>query len=131
MTLPGLHFRRREGGATVFRVTEDGPSGRVELTPIAQVALKANEIRPQGGRVATAAETEAMAAWLAAERAAAGARVAGDCAAALGRAAHWAQGQATEAEVAAEADALFLAMHDLRQALLRRLSAPAEDDAGT
>ena len=125
MTLPPLHFRRREGGATVFRVAET--DGRLDLTPLAQIAVRAAEVRPSGGRTPTDAEARAMDDWLAAERAASGARLAADCAAALGRTAHWVQGTAEPDEVRAVSDDLLLAMHDLRQAILRRLGEPPRD----
>lgn len=131
MSLPPLYFRRRDGGATVFRVADETASGRLEMTPIAQISLRAGEIRPQGGREATPDEAQAMADWLAAEQRTlegVGRDGAVDTLRRIGTTAHWVQTAASADDVRAVADELLLALHDLRQALLRRLSERPDGD---
>ena len=124
MSLPPLHFRMRDGAtALAFRVGDDTRARRLDLEPLAVIHVARGEIKPQGGRTPTEAETRAMEDWLAARRALEAARARDDIrqlSDRLGRAAHWAQTRATDAEIAEVADTLLLAMHDLRTVLVRR-----------
>ncbi len=119
MTLPAYHFRHRATGATVLRVTA---GARLDLEPIATVVRRTGAIKPRGERALSPEDTAAIAAWLA--RPATTESVADRALDAIGAAAHWAQGPATDTEVAAASDALLLALHDLRAVLVRRLAEP-------
>lgn len=129
MTLPDLYFRLRENGAAVFRVEAENRQGRLDLEPLAFANVRTGEIRVQGTRVLTDAEEGAITDWIAARQRELQAREAGEVALtieAINKTAHWAQTKASDAEIAAGASGLFLAMHDLRSVLVRR-QAEAED----
>ncbi len=120
---PPLYFRLRDNGATVFRIDASNRQRRLELEPIAQVSLRNGQIRPQGGREITPAERAAIAAFIEARRAELERRAQEEARRtieAMNQLAHWLQSRAEPAEVEAIADDLLLAMHDLRQVLLRR-----------
>ncbi len=120
--LPRLYFRPRENGAAVFRVETATRDGRLELRQIAVVNARSGEVKPQGGPLEPE-DAAAVEAWLVERRADLAARGLGDardCVERIGRVAHWAQSQASPAELEAMTDALMLAMHDLRGVLLRR-----------
>ena len=122
--LPPFYFRRRTGGAQVFRVTEDARSRRVEMEPLAVVKLDSGEIRAQGDRVLSESDSAAIRDWMAAE--ADGVDGPDDVArtvALIGRTAHWAQARADDDDLEAVAESLLLAMHDLRSVLVRRKAA--------
>lgn len=122
--LPPFYFRRRPGGAQVFRVTEDARSRRVEMEPLAVVRTGSGEIRAQGGRTLAEADIAAIRDWLAAEvDAVDGADDVLRTVALIGRTAHWAQARADDDELEAVSDSLLLAMHDLRAVLVRRKAA--------
>ncbi|SDY49610.1 hypothetical protein [Citreimonas salinaria] len=122
--LPPFYFRRRPGGAQVFRVTEDPRSRRVEMEPLAVVKTGSGEIRAQGGRVLSDADLDAIRDWMAAEADAVdGPDDVARTVALIGRTAHWAQARADDADLEAVSDALLLAMHDLRAVLVRRKAA--------
>lgn len=131
MTLPGLYFRIRENGALVFRVDAENRHGRLELEPLAFANVRNGEIRAQGGREITEAETGAITAWIA-ERARVLAEREGAQAARaveeINAAAHWAQTRASDAEIEAAAADLLMAMHDLRSVIVRRQSDIAARD---
>lgn len=121
--LPGYYFRARENGAAVFRVELESRSQRMELVEIAAVNLKNGTLRPQGERALTQADEAAIAAWVAARQAQLEARMLDDIDRAvdhLQQTAHWAQSKASAEEIARVAPALLLAMHDLRQVLIRK-----------
>lgn len=133
--LPEFFFRVRDGGAAVFRVDAENRQRRLEMEQIAVVNLGNGRIRPQGGRVLSAAETAAIEAWMAARREELAARRIDDIFRAvdhLNLTAHWAQTEASRDEIETVADALLLAMHDLRMVLVRRkaegLERPAAED---
>jgi len=121
--LPDLYFRIRDNGAAVFRLDPETRHGRIDLEQVAVVNVRTGEIRPQGDRKLSAAETAEIAAWLKA-RSEVLARREGDGIAgtieALNLTAHWAQTRATDDELDAVTDALLLAMHDLRSVLVRK-----------
>lgn len=121
--VPRLHFRMRESGAQVFRVTDDARTRRLELDPLAVVLPAKDEIRPQGDRTPTPTEEAAMRDWMAARRVLEAERRLDDVRRLvddLGRTAHWAQGRAADDALDAVTDDLLMAMHDLRTVLVRR-----------
>lgn len=121
--LPEFYFRLKENGATVFRVETENRMNRLELEPIATVNLRNAQVRPQGTRVLSAEENEAIADWLVARQALQQERDADDVLRAMDQISlltHWAQSRATDAELEQMTDAILLAMHDLRSVLVRK-----------
>ena len=135
--VPRLYFRLRENGAAVFRVETETRDRRLELRQIATVNLRSGEVKPQGGAPLAPEDAAEIEAWIAARRAtleARGLEEARSCQERLGLTAQWAQSRATPAELEAVTDDLLLAMHDLREVLLRRraelIVATRDDGAG-
>ncbi|GIX14838.1 MAG: hypothetical protein KatS3mg118_2797 [Paracoccaceae bacterium] len=130
--MTGLYFRVREGGALVFRPEEDPRSRRLTLRLIARVNVSRGVVRPVARAAMTAAESARIESWIAerraqlAERAAARARLVIE---EMNAVTEWLSGPARPEEVAALAEPLLLAMHDLRSALLRRQSGDAAPGA--
>lgn len=121
--LPEFYFRVRESGATVYRVDAGNRQRRLEMEPIAVANIRNDQIRAHGERRLTEAETAAIRAWMAARRAELAARDFDDARRAvdqLNALAHWAQSRASAEEIDRVAEALLLAMHDLRTVLVRR-----------
>jgi len=121
--LPEYYFRVREGGALVFRLDTANRQRRLEMQQIAVVHLGNGRIRAHGNRELTSTETRVIEDWLAARREELAARRIDDIYRAvdhLNLTAQWAQSEASAEEIAAVADALLLAMHDLRMVLVRR-----------
>lgn len=121
--LPDYFFRIRDNGATVFRVDTENRQRRIDMQPLAVVNVRSGEIRPQGERALTPADTAAIEAWLAARREVLAQRETDAIQRtleSLNAAAHWAQTRASDAELDGVTDALLMAMHDLRSVLVRR-----------
>jgi len=121
--LPEFYFRVRETGAFVFRVGTENRQRRIEMDQIAVVNLRNGQIKPHGGRVLDDAETAAIEAWIAERTAVLEARRLDDILRTvdhLNQTAHWANSDATDAQLADVTDRLLLAMHDLRAVLVRR-----------
>ncbi len=121
--LPDLYFRIRENGAAVFRVDTENRAGRIDLIEIAAVNIRNGNIKPHGDRALTDADLSAIRDWMAARAAELAARDVDDILRTvdhLNLTTHWAQGKASDADLEAVTDRLLLAMHDLRQVLVRR-----------
>ena len=120
----GLYFRIRENGAQVFRVDTTNQNRRIEMDPLAVVNTRNGDIRVQGDRVMTAEEEAEITAWCAARQAELSRRDGlGGVAETIERlnlTASWLQQRATEDEIAAAADDLLMAMHDLRTVIVRK-----------
>ena len=130
--LPDYYFRIRENGAAVFRIDDENRQRRIEMDQIATVNIRSGEIRPQGDRALTAADSQAIGEWLARRRAVLAARDIDDIHRTIDHlniTAHWAQARASDDQLDAVTDALLLAMHNLRSVLVRRkadrITAPA------
>lgn len=123
--LPDYYFRVRENGAVVFRVDTENRLRRIDMDQIAVINIRNGEVKPQGGRDLTPEDTRAIADWMAnraevlAEREIDDLRRAIDY---LNLTAHWVQTRATDAQLEEVTDSLLLAMHDLRNALVRKKS---------
>ncbi|MCH2248749.1 MAG: hypothetical protein MK042_03015 [Cognatishimia sp.] len=121
--LPEHYFRLRDNGATVFRMVDDARNGRLDMTQIATVNLRSGEYKAAGDKTLSEADQEAIKAWIAdrqeslpwrrLERAM---QVIED----INQTAHWVQTEASDKDLEGVTDALFLAMHDLRQVLVRK-----------
>ncbi|MBL4813801.1 MAG: hypothetical protein JKX69_15920 [Rhodobacteraceae bacterium] len=121
--LPEYYFRVRENGAAVFRVDTENRQRRIEMDQIAVVNVKNGDVKPQGKRVLTAADIEAITEWKQARIALLARRDMDDIHRAvdyLNLTTHWAQARATDEQLEDVTDALLLAMHDLRSMLVRK-----------
>lgn len=121
--LPDYYFRIRENGASVFRVDSNNRHRRIEMDQIAVVNIRQGEIKPQGGRELTEADTAAIEEWMADRQALLARRDIDDIHRAvdyLNTTTHWIQSKATDAELEEVTDRLLLAMHDLRTVLVRK-----------
>lgn len=121
--LPELYFRLRDNGATVFRMADDARNGRLNMTQIATVNLRSGEYKATGDKALSEADQEAIEAWIADRqeslpwrRLDRAMQVIED----INQTAHWAQTEASDKDLEGVTDALFLAMHDLRQVLVRK-----------
>lgn len=133
--LPEYHFRIRDNGAAVFRVTAEGRNGRLELDQIAVANIRNGEIRAHGQRELSDADRAAILDWMDERRQLLARREIDDILRTvdhLNLTAQWAQSRATPEELDQVTDALLLAMHDLRSVLVRRkgnrLARPEEPD---
>lgn len=130
--LPDYYFRARENGAAVFRLNPETRQRRLDLEQIAVANLRNGEIRAQGDHKLTEADMAAIREWMADRAGVLAARDVDDIMRTidhLSLTAHWAQTRATPDQLAAVTDRLLLAMHDLRQVLVRKKServGPAE-----
>lgn len=131
--LPEYYFRVRENGAAVFRVDPENRARRIDLIEIAAVNIKNGNIKPHGERVLIEADQAAIADWMAKRQAELAARDIDDILRTvdhLNLTAHWANSKASDTELEAVTDRLLLAMHDLRQVLIRRKADRLGSDQG-
>ncbi|MCG7623134.1 hypothetical protein [Epibacterium sp. Ofav1-8] len=122
-TLPDYYFRIRENGAQVFRVDAESRNRRIEMDQIAVVNLRKRDIKPHGDRVLSAEDRSAIEAWMQDRSALLATREVDDILRTvdhLNLTAQWAQSRASEAQLDQITDALLLAMHDLRNVLVRK-----------
>ncbi len=121
--LPDYYFRVRENGAAVFRVDTGNRQRRMEMDQIAVVNIRKGEIRPHGDRDLSEADRAAITDWMQARQDRLAWREIDDILRTvdhLNTTAHWAQSRATAAQLDEVTDALLLAMHDLRNVLVRK-----------
>jgi EAL domain-containing protein (putative c-di-GMP-specific phosphodiesterase class I) len=121
--LPEHYFRVRENGAAVFRVDTENRQRRIDLIEIASVNIRNGNIKPHGDTVLSEAEVLLIKAWISERVSVLAARDLDDIHRAidhLNLTTHWVQSKATETQLIAVTDALLLAMHDLRSALVRK-----------
>lgn len=123
--LPDYYFRVRENGAVVFRVDTENRLRRIDMDQIAVINIRNGEVKPHGGRTLSAEDARAIDDWMETRRAVLAERDIDDLRRAidyLNLTAHWAQTRATDAQLEEVTDALLLAMHDLRNVLVRKKS---------
>lgn len=121
--LPDYFFRVRENGAFVFRVDSENRQRRIEMDQIAAVNIRNGDIKPHGDRQLSDADLTAIREWMADRRLVLAEREMDDIHRAvdyLNMTAHWAQTRATDAQLEDVTDALLMAMHDLRNVLIRK-----------
>lgn len=123
--LPDLYFRIRENGASVFHMLDDARNGRVEMKQIATVNLRSGEVRVHGDIDLSPDHQAAINTWMEDRQESLPWRrldrvmqTVED----INLTAQWAQSDATDKDLEGVTDALFLAMHDLRQVLVRKAS---------
>lgn len=121
--LPEFYFRIRENGAVVFRVDTENRQRRIEMLEIATVNVRNGNVKPHGDHTLTEAELAAIRDWVAERSALLATREVDDILRAvdhLNLTTQWVQARASDAQLDAVTDSLLLAMHDLRNALVRR-----------
>ncbi len=121
--LPEYYFRVRDNGAFVFRVDIENRQRRIDMDQIAVVNLRKGEIKPHGERQLSKADIDVINDWMTERVALLAQRDIDDIHRAvdyLNTTAQWVQSRATDAQLEDVTDALLLAMHDLRSALVRK-----------
>lgn len=130
--LPEFYFRARENGAGVFRVEFSNRLQRLDLRQIANVNIRTGDIRPHAKHELTPEEMAAIEAWMAERAEVLAARQIDDILRTvdhLNLTTQWIANKASDAEIEAVSDALFLAMHDLRNMLVRKKAERLEREA--
>ena len=121
--LPDYYFRVRDNGAAVFRVDTENRNRRIEMDQIAVANIRNGEIKPQGDRVLTEPDLVAIQEWMQARVDLLAKRDLDDIHRAvdyMNTTTQWIQSKATDEQLDDITDALLLAMHDLRQVLVRK-----------
>lgn len=121
--LPDYYFRVRENGAFVYRVDTENRQRRIDMDQIAVVNIRKGEIKPHGDRALSEADLAAIRDWMEERQAILAHRDIDDILRAvdyLNTTAHWAQSRATDEQLEQVTDALLMAMHDLRNVLVRK-----------
>ena len=121
--LPDYYFRVRENGAAVFRVDSENRQRRIEMDQIAVVNIRNGEIKPQGDRVLSDDDMARIQAWMEERKQVLAQREMDDIHRALDHlnlTTQWVQSKATEDQLDVITDSLLMAMHDLRNALVRK-----------
>lgn len=121
--LPDYYFRVRENGAFAYRVDTANRERRIEMDQIAVINIKNGEIKPHGGRDLSQEDLEAIRSWMEERKSTLAARDIEDILRTvdhLNLTAHWAQSKAEDDALEQVTDELLLAMHDLRQVLVRK-----------
>lgn len=130
--LPELYFRLRDNGASVFRMENDARNGRIDMTQIATVNLRSGEFKSTGGKDLSEADRDTIQTWVADRMESQPWRRLDRVMQTIediNQTAHWAQSEASSEDLEGVTDALFLAMHDLRQVLVRKTAERlAKDD---
>jgi len=130
--VPEYFFRTRDGGASVFRVDGDNRHGRLDMDQIATINMRTGDVRPNGDRVLTAEDHEAINTWIADRKETLEWRQMDDILRTIDQmnaTAHWAQSKATDEQLDMVTDTLLMAMHDLRSVLVRKKAAALSKDA--
>ena len=121
--LPDYYFRVRENGAAVFRVDTENRQRRIEMDQIAVVNIRNGEIKPRGERVLSDDDLARIQAWMEGRKQILARREMDDIHRALDHlnlTTQWVQSKATEDQLDVVTDRLLMAMHDLRNALVRK-----------
>ena len=129
--LPDLYFRARDNGAVVFRLGDENRHRRLAFEQIAVVNTNRADFKAQGDHILTAQECATIQDWLDSRLAVLAEREVDDIHRTIDQmnyASHWAQTKATDAQLAEVTDQLLLAMHDLRETLVRKKAERAGDD---
>jgi len=121
--LPDYYFRVRENGAIVFRVDTENRQRRIEMDQLATINVRNGDVKPSGDTVLTDADLAAIQTWLDERVQILAMRDLDDIHRAvdyLNITTQWAQSKATDEQLDDVTDALLLAMHDLRNTLVRK-----------
>ena len=123
--LPEYYFRIRENGAFVFRIDTENRQRRIEMDQIASINVKNGEVKPNGDRVLSQADTAAISQWMEARKTVLSERDMDNIRRTveqLNLTTHWANSRASAEQLQEVSDDLLLAMHDLRSVLVRKKS---------
>ncbi len=123
MNLPELYFRVRDNGAVVFRVDTENRQRRIDMEQIAIANVRNGDIKPHGDRKLSDGERIAIQDWIEERRMVLANRDIDDIYRAvdhLNLTTQWAHSKATDEQLDDVTDALLLAMHDLRNVLVRK-----------
>lgn len=129
-SFPGLHFRVRENGASVYRVDLQNRSRRMDLEHIAAINMRNGEVKPTGKAEITNTELKAMQDWLSERQTVLAEREMEDIRRTIeqiGATAHWVQTKATPEQLEDITDQMLLSLFDLRQILVRKKSERMSD----
>jgi len=121
--LPELYFRVRENGAAVFRISTENRERRIEMEQIAVVNTNRGDFKALGDTTLTDAEETVIANWMKARQAVLAARSMEDIHRSidlLNLTAQWAQAKASDEQLEQVTGDLLMAMHDLRNVLVRK-----------
>lgn len=135
--LPDYYFRVRDGGAVVFRVDTKNRMRRIDMDQIAVCNYRSKDIRPHGDITLSDADIAAINDWMAERRDLMRFREVDDILRTvdhLNQTAQWVHNRATDEQLEDITDTLLMAMHDLRQVLVRkkslRMARTAEEGTG-
>ncbi|ATI41464.1 hypothetical protein CBW24_05255 [Pacificitalea manganoxidans] len=123
LELPEYYFRVKENGAAVFRVDTENRQRRIEMDQIAVLNIRNGEVKPHGDRPLTEQDLTEIRTWMARRSEQLARREVDDLLRTvdhLNLTTQWVQSRATQAQLDEVTDALLLAMHDLRQLLVRK-----------
>ena len=126
-----LYYRHRRNGVIVFRMEVANRQRRIELNQIATISSD-GEITPHARRTPTEAELTEIRAWWTDWTSRGDENPLNETEAflvELNRFTDWVQRHAPDAQVDAHSDPLLMALLDLRQVVVRRLSKIGDDDA--
>lgn len=121
-TPPEYYVRLRENGAAVFHIDPENRNRRIEMSQIA-VITKQGEIKPHGDHTLTEADLAAITKWQTKRAETDTARQIDDILRTvdhLNLTANWVQQKASDTDLDAVTDPLLMAMHDLRQILVKK-----------
>ncbi|MBB3993533.1 hypothetical protein GGR95_001161 [Sulfitobacter undariae] len=121
--LPDYYFRVRDNGAFVFSLDTENRQRRIDMDQIAVVNIRNGEIKPQGDRTLSETDIAAITTWMEERVQTLAHREMDDIFRAidyLNTTTHWIQSRATEEQLDAVTDQLLLAMHDMRNTLVRK-----------
>ncbi len=124
-----LYYRIRKQGALVFRMEVSNRQRRIELNQIAAITGK-DEIRPHKRRPPTEAEVAEIQDWWETHKARREADGLDDVETfmeELNKFTNWVDKEAPNAMVSEQSDPLLMALLDLRQVIVRRLSEDAPE----
>ena len=124
-TPPEYNVRLRENGAAVFHIDPENRNRRIEMTQIA-VITKQGDVKPHGDHTLTEADPAAITQWQSGRDKIDAARQIDDIRRTvdhLNLTASWVQQKASDADLDAVTDPLLMAMHDLRQVLVKKQAA--------
>ena len=122
---PEYYVRLRDNGAAVFHIDPENRNRRIEMTQIA-VINKQGDVKPHGDHTLTEADLAAIAKWQAERAETDAARQIDDILRTIDHlnfTASWVQQKATDKDLDAVTDPLLMAMHDLRQLLVKKQAA--------
>lgn len=117
-----LYFRIKDNGALIFRVDAENPKKQIELDQIGAVNIRSGQVNLQPDQTLSAEEQSELDLWIAMRKLHLSTNNVQSCIEQMNTTAHWIKSSATKSEVSDIQDNLLMAMHDLRQVIIRKLS---------